>query len=64
MADILHATPRTTELDNGTEGTRAIADGLRDVLADTYRLMFKTHSYHWNVTGALFYPIHKTLIGK
>lgn len=59
MADILQATARKTEVESGVRDTGALAEALSDVLAETYRLMFKTHSYHWNVTGPLFYPIHK-----
>ena len=59
MADILKTTPGEFRSESGVRDTKAVADGLLDVLADTYRLMFKTHSYHWNVTGPLFYPIHK-----
>ena len=35
-----------------------IADNLKRLLADTYMLYFKTHSYHWNVTGSLFETLH------
>jgi starvation-inducible DNA-binding protein len=35
-----------------------IADGLANVLADTYVLYEKTHGYHWNVTGPLFNTLH------
>ena len=28
-------------------------------LADTYYLYFKTHTFHWNVTGPHFYSLHK-----
>ncbi len=59
MADVLRTTPSEVETEAGVRDTKAVAEGLADVLADTYRLMFKTHSYHWNVTGPLFYPIHK-----
>lgn len=31
---------------------------LSEVLAATYRLMIKSHIYHWNVVGPLFKPIH------
>ena len=37
---------------------KAIADGLAKVLADTYMLYQKTHSYHWNVTGPMFSSLH------
>merc|ERR1712054_680337 len=38
---------------------KVIADGLAKVLADSYLLMIKTHLYHWNVKGGLFYTIHE-----
>ncbi len=31
---------------------------LRKVLAETYALYGKTHSYHWNVTGPRFHALH------
>jgi starvation-inducible DNA-binding protein len=37
---------------------KKIADGLSRVLADTYTLYLKTHSYHWNVTGPMFSTLH------
>jgi len=36
-----------------------IASGLSKLLADSYLLMIKTHCYHWNVRGDLFYTIHE-----
>jgi starvation-inducible DNA-binding protein len=36
-----------------------IADGLAHLLADTATLYFKTHGYHWNVTGPLFTSLHR-----
>lgn len=59
MADLLQAQTQTDATDTGVRNTKAIADGLTNILADTYRLVFKTHAYHWNVTGPLFYSIHK-----
>ncbi len=35
-----------------------IADGLSKVLADTYTLYLKTHSFHWNVEGPMFNTLH------
>ncbi len=35
-----------------------IAEGLSRLLADTYTLYLKTHSYHWNVTGPMFHTLH------
>lgn len=38
---------------------RAIAEGLSQLLANTYTLYLKTHSFHWNVTGNMFYSLHQ-----
>ncbi|WP_203294867.1 Dps family protein [Maricaulis parjimensis] len=35
-----------------------MAKAVTAVLADTYALYFKTHVYHWNVTGARFHDLH------
>jgi starvation-inducible DNA-binding protein len=35
-----------------------IAEGLSNLLADTYTLYLKTHKYHWNVTGPMFQTLH------
>lgn len=35
-----------------------IASGLSRLLADSYTLYLKTHSYHWNVTGPRFRDLH------
>ena len=37
----------------------ASIEALRKVLADTYALYFKTHGYHWNVTGPRFKALHE-----
>src|SRR5690242_20546486 len=36
----------------------AVAGGLSRLLADTYSLYLKTHSFHWNVTGPHFNSLH------
>ena len=59
MTDAMRVVPTAEQVDTGVRNVEGIADGLADVLADTYRLIFKTHAYHWNVTGPLFYSIHK-----
>jgi starvation-inducible DNA-binding protein len=41
----------------------AIADGLTQVLAETYALYQTTHLYHWNVRGPHFGPLHE-LFGR
>ena len=35
-----------------------IANGLSELLADTYTLYLKTHNFHWNVTGPMFQTLH------
>ena len=35
-----------------------VADGLSNVLADTFVLYLKTHNFHWNVTGPMFQTLH------
>lgn len=35
-----------------------IAQGLSNLLADTYTLYLKTHNFHWNVTGPMFRTLH------
>ena len=37
---------------------KEIAEGLAHLLADTYTLYVKTHTYHWNVTGPMFRALH------
>ena len=37
---------------------RKIAEGLSRLLADTYGLYLKTHSFHWNVEGPMFNTLH------
>lgn len=59
MADGLDVVPSRDDLKIGVQGREGIAEGLGDVLADTYRLLFKTHAYHWNVEGPLFYSVHE-----
>ncbi|MDH6060989.1 DNA starvation/stationary phase protection protein [Chrysosporum bergii ANA360D] len=52
--------PTVTNVNIGIdEVSRAkIADGLSRLLADTYTLYLKTHSFHWNVTGPMFQTLH------
>ena len=35
-----------------------IAEGLSNLLSDTYTLYLKTHNFHWNVTGPMFQTLH------
>ncbi|MCA0400238.1 MAG: DNA starvation/stationary phase protection protein [Proteobacteria bacterium] len=36
-----------------------IAAALSAILGETYKLMVKSHVYHWNVVGPLFVSVHK-----
>jgi starvation-inducible DNA-binding protein len=36
----------------------AVAKSLRTVLASTHAMALQARSYHWNVTGARFIPLH------
>jgi starvation-inducible DNA-binding protein len=58
MSDALKAVPASDKLDTGISGVAAIAKGLSEALADSYRLLFKTHAVHWNVEGPMFHSIH------
>ena len=42
----------------GERDRRKIAEGLSRLLADTYGLYLKTHSFHWNVEGPMFNTLH------
>ncbi len=40
------------------EARKGIAEGLGELLADTYTLYLKTHNFHWNVVGPRFRELH------
>lgn len=58
MTDSLKVVPTTDTVSTGVRDIEPLASGLSDVLADTYRLLFKTHAIHWNVEGPLFFSVH------
>ena len=37
---------------------QAVIDSLTHLLADSFVVYFKTHSFHWNVTGPYFKSLH------
>src|SRR5687767_2461661 len=47
--------PLTTMVD---EDTQKVVEALSNVLADTFTLYLKTHNFHWNVVGPMFYTLH------
>jgi len=64
MTDSLSVVGEDQSVDTGVRNTREVADAIADVLADTYRLTFKTHTYHWNVEGPMFYALHNMTEGQ
>lgn len=58
--------PQKTIIDIGlSETDRAkIADGLSNLLADSYTLYLMTHNFHWNVTGPMFNTLHLMFMGQ
>lgn len=58
MTSALNVIPQGDDIETGVKHTDAMAQGLEDMLADTYRLIFKTHAVHWNVEGPMFYAVH------
>lgn len=43
---------------------KAIADGLANLLADSYTLYLMTHNFHWNVTGPQFNSLHNMFMDQ
>ena len=48
----------THQLQTRSGKNASIAEALTAVLADTYNLMFRTQTTHWNATGPLFKSVH------
>ncbi|SNT22929.1 Dps family protein [Tropicimonas sediminicola] len=64
MSEVLDIKPAATDVKSGVRHSDKIAEGLADVLSDTYALVLKTHAYHWNVEGPLFYALHNLTEGQ
>ncbi len=58
MTERLKVVAKVAPVQTGVKAALALAAGLTQALADTYRLIFKTHAYHWNVEGPQFYLLH------
>ena len=41
-----------------SDSRKEVVEALEVLLADSYTLYLKTHSYHWNVTGPMFSTLH------
>lgn len=48
-------------IDSGVkrEDRKNLAELMGGVLASSYVLYHKTHAFHWNIVGPLFYSVHK-----
>jgi starvation-inducible DNA-binding protein len=59
-ARVAAASPTGPDIDIGIErkDRETVAEGLSQLLADTYTLYLKTHNFHWNVTGPMFQTLH------
>lgn len=64
MTSALNVVPETSDISTGVKDAEAMALGLENALADTYRLLFKTHATHWNVEGPLFFSMHNLTEGQ
>ena len=44
----------TIDIGINKQDRQDIAEGLKNLLADSYTLYLQTHNFHWNVTGPQF----------
>jgi len=56
--------PKPMDTGISAKDRAAIAKGLSRLLADTYVLYLKTHSFHWNVEGPMFQTLHLMFMGQ
>jgi starvation-inducible DNA-binding protein len=56
--------PKPMDTGISAKDRAAIAKGLSRLLADTYLLYLKTHSFHWNVEGPMFQTLHLMFMGQ
>ena len=47
-----------------TDERKKIADGLSELLADSYTLYLMTHNFHWNVKGPMFNALHNMFMDQ
>lgn len=59
MTTTLQKAPKSRIAETEMLDVPSVAEALAEVLTDTYRLVLKSHTYHWNVTGPLFYSLHE-----
>ena len=61
-----HKKTKTSEIHIGIDAAarKKIAQGLSELLADSYTLYLMTHNFHWNVTGPQFNSLHLMFMGQ
>ncbi len=52
------STPLNIDIGISAKDRAKIAQGLSELLADSYALYLMTHNFHWNVTGPQFNSLH------
>ncbi|MFZ1469568.1 MAG: DNA starvation/stationary phase protection protein [Paracoccaceae bacterium] len=58
MTTAMKQNTETKDTTSNISNIASVTDALTEVLAGTYRLVLKSHIYHWNVTGPLFVSLH------
>jgi starvation-inducible DNA-binding protein len=56
--------PAAPDIGISARDRAAIAQGLSQLLADTYTLYLTTHNFHWNVTGPMFNTLHTMFMAQ
>ena len=51
-------TPMADNVNPGIRNSTPVVEALADVLNDTYQLIVKSQTCHWNVTGPMFFSLH------
>jgi starvation-inducible DNA-binding protein len=64
MANKKHSKSATIDIGISESNRRRIADGLSELLADSYTLYLMTHNFHWNVKGPMFNTLHLMFMGQ
>jgi starvation-inducible DNA-binding protein len=54
----------TPDIGINSKDRARIAQGLSRLLADTYLLYLKTHTFHWNVEGPMFQTLHTLFMAQ
>ncbi len=52
------------EIGISEQNRKKIADGLSQLLADSFILYLKTHNFHWNVEGPMFNTLHQMFMAQ